>query len=129
MGDIFNLSRRELLQTGALAGGGLLLGVYVPELAAADAKNSFAPNAFVRIGSDELVTVIVNHTEMGQGPFTTVPMLVAEELEADWKNVRFEAAPVAAVYNHSVYGMQMTGGSSSTWSAAPSGSLAAGASK
>ena len=62
------------------------------------------------------MTVIVNHSEMGQGPFTALPMLVAEELDADWSKVRFEPAPVAPEYNHSVYGMQMTGGSSSTWS-------------
>ena len=116
MTEIFNFSRRDVLKTGLLAGGGLLLGVYEPALAVADDKKGFAPNAFIRIGTDDIVTVIVNHTEMGQGPFTTVPMLVAEELEADWKNVRFEAAPVDAVYNHSAYGMQMTGGSSSTWS-------------
>ena len=69
-----------------------------------------------RIGSDEKVTVVVNHLEMGQGQFTAVPMLVAEELEADWSKVHFEPAPVAVEYNHSVYGMQMTGGSSSSWS-------------
>jgi isoquinoline 1-oxidoreductase beta subunit len=53
---------------------------------------------------------------MGQGPYTSIPMVVAEELDADWSKVRFEAAPVDPVYNHSVYGMQMTGGSTSTWS-------------
>src|SRR5262249_26500900 len=68
------------------------------------------------VGTDDIVTVIVNHSEMGQGPYTSVPMLVAEELEADWSKVRFEAAPVDPAYNHSVYGIQMTGGSSSTWS-------------
>ena len=69
----------------------------------------------MRVGTDDTVTVIVNHSEMGQGPYTSVPMLVAEELDADWAKVRFEAAPVAAVYNHTVYGIQMTGGSTSTW--------------
>ena len=73
-------------------------------------------NAFVRIGQDDTVTVIVNHSEMGQGPYTSVPMMVAEELDADWNKVRYEAAPVAPEYNHSVYGIQMTGGSTSTWS-------------
>ena len=121
MSAILNLSRRGFLKASALAGGGLVLGVYLPELggraAAADDKvKAFAPNAFVRIGTDDSVTVIVNHTEMGQGPYTSVPMVVAEELEADWSKVRFEAAPVAAVYNHTVYGLQLTGGSTSTWS-------------
>ena len=63
----------------------------------------------VRVGADDSVTVVVNHSEMGQGPYTSVPMLVAEELDADWAKVRFEAAPVAAVYNHSVYGIQLYG--------------------
>src|SRR5688572_1591983 len=117
MNAIINLSRRDFLKTSALAGGGLILGVYLPRGAGgAEATATFAPNAFVRIGKDESITVIVNHSEMGQGPYTSVPMVVAEELEADWSKVRFEAAPVDPVYNHSVYGMQMTGGSSSTWS-------------
>src|SRR5439155_20577049 len=54
--------------------------------------------------------------EMGQGPYTSIPMVVAEELDADWTKVRFEPAPVAPEYNHAIYGIQMTGGSSSTWS-------------
>ena len=77
---------------------------------------SFAPNAFLRIGSDDIVTVIVNHSELGQGVYTALPMLVAEELEADWSKVRVAAAPVDPVYNHTVFGMQATGGSTSTWS-------------
>ncbi|HKX62609.1 MAG TPA: xanthine dehydrogenase family protein molybdopterin-binding subunit, partial [Verrucomicrobiae bacterium] len=114
-------SRRGFIRTGALTGGGLVLGVYLPGLngqakAAEQTASTFAPNAFVRIGADDSVTVIVNHSEMGQGCYTTVPMLVAEDLEADWSKVRFEAAPVDPVYNHTVYGIQMTGGSSSTWS-------------
>ena len=76
----------------------------------------FAPNAFLRIASDDTVTVIVNHSEMGQGVYTALPMLVAEELEADWSKIRLAAAPVDPVYNHSVFGMQATGGSTSTWS-------------
>jgi isoquinoline 1-oxidoreductase beta subunit len=119
--EVLNLSRRRFFKTSALAGGGLVLGVHLPGLrnsihAAEPAAAAFAPNAFVRIGADESVTVIVNHSEMGQGCYTTVPMLVAEDLEADWSKVRFESAPVAPVYNHTVYGIQMTGGSSSTWS-------------
>jgi isoquinoline 1-oxidoreductase beta subunit len=121
MSEIVNLSRRGFLKAGALAGGGLVLGVYLPGLGgrakAADEKAAaFAPNAFVRIGTDESVTVVVAHSEMGQGPYTSIPMAVAEELDADWSKVRFEAAPVDPAYNHSVYGIQMTGGSSSTWS-------------
>ncbi|HEV3145366.1 MAG TPA: molybdopterin cofactor-binding domain-containing protein, partial [Gemmataceae bacterium] len=121
MSEILNLSRRGFLKASALAGGGLVLGVYLPSFdrqaqAAEDKVKTFAPNAFVRIGTDDSITVIVNHSEMGQGPYTSIPMVVAEELDADWSKVRFEAAPVDPAYNHSVYGIQMTGGSSSTWS-------------
>ena len=119
MSEIVNVSRRDFLRTGLLAGGGLVLGLHLPSLAAGRPQGPkggpFALNAFVRVGADDSVTVVVNHSEMGQGPYTSVPMLVAEELDADWAKVRFEAAPVAAVYNHTVYGIQMTGGSTSTW--------------
>src|SRR5207302_8440095 len=81
-----------------------------------DSSNGFMPNAFVRIGSDERITVIVNHSEMGQGVYTALPMLLAEELDADWSKVGFESAPVEPKYNHPVFGMQMTGGSTSVWS-------------
>jgi len=73
-----------------------------------------ALNAFVRIGTDESVTVISAHSEMGQGIYTSLPMLLNEELEADWSKIRVEAAPVDAVYNHPVYGVQMTGGSTTS---------------
>src|SRR5207249_147122 len=79
-------------------------------------QKTFAPNAFIRIGTDDWVTVIVNHSEMGQGVYTALPMLVAEELDADWNKVRVESAPADAAYNHTVFGIQMTGGSTSTWS-------------
>jgi isoquinoline 1-oxidoreductase beta subunit len=118
MSKILNVSRREFLRTGLLAGGGLVLGFHLPGLATAQPgkkEGPFALNAFVRVGADDSVTVVVNHSEMGQGPYTSVPMLVAEELDADWAKVRYEAAPVAAVYNHTVYGIQITGGSTSTW--------------
>jgi isoquinoline 1-oxidoreductase subunit beta len=79
------------------------------------ASNEFRPNAFLRIAPDGLVTVQVNHAEMGQGVVTALPMLIAEELDADWSKVRTEFAPVDAAFNHSMFGMQMTGGSTSTW--------------
>jgi isoquinoline 1-oxidoreductase subunit beta len=119
MSDIFNVSRRGFLRSGLLAGGGLVLGLHLPSLAKGQAPGKkdgpFALNAFVRVGADDSIAVVVNHSEMGQGAYTTIPMLVAEELDADWAKVRFEAAPVAAVYNHPNYGIQLTGGSSSTW--------------
>ena len=120
MSEILNVSRRDVLRTGLLGGGGLVLGLHLPGFATGQPPGQkggpFALNAFVQVGSDDSVTVVVNHSEMGQGPYTSVPMLVAEELDADWAKVRFEAAPVAAVYNHTIHGIQMTGGSTSTWS-------------
>lgn len=120
MSGIANLSRRRFLQTSALAGGGLVLGVYLPELdkpavAAEKPAATFAPNAFVRIGTDDSVTVLVNHSEMGQGTFTSLALLVAEELDADWSKVRAEHAPVDPAYNHAAFPIQMVGGSTSTW--------------
>jgi isoquinoline 1-oxidoreductase beta subunit len=113
------VGRREFIRTGAAIGGGLLVTLYAPlpdgpgsELAAAE--NSFAVNAFVRIGTDESVTVIAAHSEMGQGVYTSLPMLLNEELQADWSKIRVEAAPVDKAYNHPVFGMQMTGGSTTS---------------
>ena len=74
------------------------------------------PNAFLRIGEDDTVTVLLAHSEMGQGIWTTLPMMVAEELECDWSKIRVEHAPAAPVYAHTGFGAQMTGGSSSTYS-------------
>ena len=119
MNTIFNLSRRTFFKTSALAGGGLVLGVYFPGLdrsAEAAAASTFVPNAFLRIGKDGSVIVMGNHCEMGQGAYTGGAMTVAEELDADWTKVRVEPAPVDPAYNHAVYGIQMTGGSTSTWS-------------
>jgi isoquinoline 1-oxidoreductase subunit beta len=113
------MKRREFLKAGAALGGGLLISLYVPEfMPAARAADSgvkpVALNAFVRIGTDESVTVISNHSEMGQGIYTSLPMLLNEELEADWARVRVESSPVDAVYNHTVFGLMMTGGSTTT---------------
>src|SRR5439155_20266107 len=93
MNEIINVSRRDLLKTIAVGGGGLVLGIYLPRLgsraeAAQPKTSTFAPNAFVRIGTDDSVTVIASHCEMGQGVYTALPMLVAEELDADWSKVR-----------------------------------------
>jgi len=114
------MERREFIKMSVTASGGLLLGFYVPGAAklasSGPSANVFVPNAFVRIGTDERVTVIVNHSEMGQGVYTSLPMLLAEELDADWTKVSFESAPVDPKYNHPAFGMQMTGGSSSVWS-------------
>jgi isoquinoline 1-oxidoreductase subunit beta len=117
------MERRDFLKVSVAASGGLLIGFHFPgisSLASAqsskDTTGSFMPNAFVRIGTDERITVIVNHSEMGQGVYTSLPMLLAEELDADWSKVGFESAPVDPKYNHPAFGVQMTGGSSSVWS-------------
>src|SRR4029077_3967081 len=110
------VGRREFIKTGAAIGGGLLVSLYAPlpngtSSALAAEQRDFALNEFVRIGTDESVTVISAHSEMGQGVYTSLPMLLNEELQADWSKIRVEAAPVDKVYNHPVFGMQMTGGS------------------
>src|SRR5882724_11063534 len=121
MREIVNLSRRDFMKTGMAVGGGLLLGLYLPRIgqAAGTAPPSsppVVPSALLRIGTDGTVTVLANHSEMGRGVYTALPMLVAEELEADWSKIRVEAAPVDPAYNHTQYSLQMTGGSTSTWS-------------
>jgi isoquinoline 1-oxidoreductase beta subunit len=113
------VGRREFIRTGTAMGGGLLVSLYVPlpvgsSSALAAEEKDFALNAFVRIGTDESVTVISAHSEMGQGVYTSLPMLLNEELQADWSRIRVEAAPVDKVYNHPVFGMQMTGGSTTS---------------
>jgi isoquinoline 1-oxidoreductase subunit beta len=114
------IQRRDFLRVSIAASGGLLIGFHFPgvgQLAAAQASpGSFMPNAFVRICTDERITVIVNHSEMGQGVYTSLPMLLADELDADWSKIGYESAPVDAKYNHPAFGMQITGGSSSVWS-------------
>lgn len=114
MSEIVNLSRRDFLKSGLTLGGGLILGFHLPSFGrAATTSTGSALNAFIRIGTDDSVTIIVNKSEMGQGVYTALPMIVAEELDADWKRVRFEAAPVDPAYNHTQWGIQATGGSTS----------------
>jgi len=120
------LSRRTFLIAGAAVGGGLLIGVGfgaagTASADAADLANSTAlsPNAFVRIDPDGQVTVTMGYIEMGQGTYTSVPMLIAEELEVDLTSVRFEHAPPNdKLYANPLLGFQVTGGSTtirSSW--------------
>jgi isoquinoline 1-oxidoreductase beta subunit len=120
-----DLSRRAFLQTSAVLGGGLVVGFFVPagmrRLAFAEAPPAASPalppaNAFLRIASDETITVLLSHSEMGQGIWTTLPMLVNEELDGDWSRFRVEHAPAAPAYHHTVFHIQLTGGSTTTWS-------------
>jgi isoquinoline 1-oxidoreductase beta subunit len=111
-------SRRRFLKTSA----GLVIGFTVAPKAkllgfqaAGAGKPLPPPNAFLRIGEDDTVTVLLAHSEMGQGIWTTLPMMIAEELECDWGRIRVENAPAAPFYAHTGLGMQATGGSSSTY--------------
>ncbi len=109
------LTRRELLVSGA----GLLIAFHVPRKGRAaqmDKKPSVEPNAFVRVAPDDSVTVVLAHSEMGQGIWTSLAMLIAEEMDCDWSKIRVEHAPAAPAYAHTAYGLQMTGGSTTTWS-------------
>jgi len=111
------VSRRGFLKAGTLATGGLVLGFVLPSggrfARAADAAKPtvYAPNAFLRVAPDNTVTVMVNRLEFGQGVHTALPMVIADELDADWSQVRSELAPAADVYKDPAFGIQMTGGS------------------
>jgi isoquinoline 1-oxidoreductase beta subunit len=117
------ISRRHFLVVSGGAAGGLLLGFTLPcvgrlgEARADEVGAAGAPapqiNAWLRIAPDESVTILVAESEMGQGVFTAMPMLVAEELEVDWAQVRAEMAPAAEVYANPISGRQSTGGSTS----------------
>src|SRR5438067_13905494 len=114
------LSRRVFLQSAGAAGLVIGFGWLAPNRADAAlpgvegaATGPLAPNAFVRVGTDNLVTIICKHHEMGQGNTTGLATLVADELDADWSLVRTEYAPSdAALYKNLAFGMQGTGGSS-----------------
>ncbi len=118
MSQIFNCSRRDFCKNGALLGTGLVLGFYLPGCQKKEiippASGPFKANAFIQIAPDDTVTFFINKSEMGQGVYTSLPMLIAEELEVDWQKIRVEAAPVAPEYNHTQWGkLQGTGGSTS----------------
>jgi len=113
------VSRRDFVRVGAAAGAGLVLAVYLPGCRGrggevADTSSApFEPNAFLRIAPDDSVTIIVGRSEMGQGVATALPMLVAEELGADWSKVRMEFAPADHRYDNLAFHAQGTGGSTS----------------
>ncbi|HWJ24152.1 MAG TPA: molybdopterin cofactor-binding domain-containing protein, partial [Gemmatimonadaceae bacterium] len=119
-----DVTRRDFLKTGALAGAGLTLAFVLPARArsafgalgdaqAAAPPASFAPNAWLSIAPDGVVLVQVDRSEMGQGVLTALPMIVAEELDADWSRVRAEHLPVDAAHPFAAQRMRITGGSSS----------------
>ena len=117
MDTIKNQSRRDFVKSSAAVGGGLTLGFFLPGtvgVAMADAGGGTAmPNAWVRIGADNQVTILVARSEMGQDVATSMPMLVCEELDVDVNTVKVEFAPPGEVYINSLLGGQLTGGSTS----------------
>jgi len=106
------LSRREFITAGAAAGAGLVIGFYLPHKGSGS-QETFAPNAYLKIASNGKITVALARSEMGQGVSTSLPMILAEELEADWTQISVEQAGASTLY-----GDQSTGGSASvrtTW--------------
>ena len=109
------MERRDFLQTAGTIGAGLVIGFHIPTRRGQQQPppGPFAPNAWLRIGPDDSVLVVVDRSEMGQGVTTALPMLLAEELEADWTKVQIEFAPADKAYANPLFGMQGTGGSTS----------------
>ncbi len=110
MNTASSLSRRDFIKISSVAGAGLLLSFYLPskgESIQSAASGAFAPNAWLKIDADGIVTVTVARSEMGQGVLTSMPMIVAEELEADWTKIRVEQANA----HPTKYGSMSTGGS------------------
>jgi isoquinoline 1-oxidoreductase beta subunit len=112
---IKNETRRDFLKVSGTVAGGLALGFILPQgprVAHADAGGGYAsPNAWVRIGMDNTITIMCARSEMGQDVYTSMTMLVAEELEVDINKVKVEFAPPAEVYINALLGGQLTGGS------------------
>jgi len=114
MSQTFQQSRRDFLKASALTGSALVIGFTLPVTGRrAQAAGDFAPNAFLRVDAAGGVTVVCGLSEMGQGVLTAIPMLVAEELDADWSRVAVQQSPADAAYINPVFGFQGTGGSTS----------------
>ena len=115
------ITRRDLLKK-SLAGAGLVIVASITpsgyrilkaEDLSKDPADSCSLNIWIKVTPDNMVTIVLNKSEMGQGVYTSLPMIAAEELEADWKQVRFESAPAGDPYKDPLMGMQLTGGSTS----------------
>jgi len=114
---MMNLNRRTFLKTTTAVGGGLMIGSYLA-LDGADtdllAAGTFEPNIWLKVNSDDTVRIMLSQLEMGQGVMTSMPMLVAEELDVDWSKVKIEWTPADAKYgNPNFGGQQLTAGSNS----------------
>ncbi len=115
-----SVSRREFLKAGAVAGAGLTIAIALPSCAPGPDKvvtTPLKPNAWIRVSSDGAVTLVVDRSEMGQGVYTALPMLLAEELDVPWTAVRVEQAGAGKEYYNSIFPSQVTGGSTSVASA------------
>ena len=115
--NINALDRRGFLKMGAAGATGLAIGFYFPgsaETLAAAPAPPIALNAWIHIGTDDLVTIYIDKSEMGQSILTGLAMIAADELDCDWKKVRTEFAPADKVYINPRFGVQATGGSSGT---------------
>jgi isoquinoline 1-oxidoreductase subunit beta len=117
MATASSLDRREFLRKSVAGGAGLVIGVYLPgkyeALAGAPPKDPAAINAWVQIAPDDTTTLLIDKSEMGQGINTALTMILADELDLDWKKIKTEFAPAAPVYFNPVFGLQGTGGSTS----------------
>ena len=110
------LSRRSFLQVTTAATGGLLVSLYLPRVTSAQLPSPpkvYPPDAFIHIATDGKIKITVNRLEFGQGVQTSLPMVLADELDADWSQVTAELAPAADVYKDPLFGIQMVGGSGS----------------
>src|SRR6266478_9189142 len=112
------LSRRSFLRVSATAAGGMIVSLYLDlPLAAQEAGQPkpkvYPPDAFVHIKPDGKIVIQVNRLEFGQGVQTSLPMILADEMDADWSQVVAELAPAADVYKDPLFGIQMVGGSGS----------------
>jgi isoquinoline 1-oxidoreductase subunit beta len=108
-----NPSRRDFLKSGAAVGGGLVIGITLPDAFARTAVTTSMPNAWIRIGSDNSVTILCARSEMGQGVVMALPTLVAEELEVSLHHIKVDFAPPGEAYINGMLGGQITGGSTS----------------
>jgi len=113
-------SRRDFIKKAAGITGGFIVGFHMPfgftkafgaETGNMQGTTKYPPRAFIQIKPDNSITLIINKLEMGQGVYTSMAQLIAEELECDWSKIQSQSAPVDAVYNNEAMGMQLTGGS------------------
>src|SRR5689334_11122011 len=112
-----SLARREFLKNTAVMSGGLIIAINLPGCSKPQTKSgpvqTYAANAWLKIGTDGGITFLCDRSEMGQGVYTSLPMLLAEELGVALKRIKVEFAPANAAYTNNLLGTQITGGSTS----------------